>query len=217
MIEYNAERARAAVQFLVNSSYFPHHLKKLRSVVKRPRAMPFKDEAEPLNELLLIGRQSVEAMEALIQVAEFKRGGDEARKAYMREFMAAKRRRDRKVIELEEKLVGRPMGLDERNGVLLRQYQVWHKERDQLLAKLGDRVEWAEKNAAIKQFWAAKEREVEALLDEASKMEKTVQRKRVVVVEAKPAGVLGDKLKAALRERVAEKHTTGTLRIDRRR
>lgn len=208
MIEYNAERVRQAVQFLVDSSYFMHHTKKLRSTVKKKRSMPFKDDAECLNELLVVGRQSEAAMEALIEVAAFKRPG---RNDYQREFMAAKRRRDRKVLELEEALVGRPLGLDERNQVLLRQYDIWNKEKASLLAKLGD-AEWTERNATIRDFWVVKEKEIDALTEEAKKsLQKTVARKRVVLVEPTPTSQLGAKLKEALQDR----RLPGRLSLDR--
>ena len=215
MIEYDAERVRAAVQYLVDSSYFLHHTKKLRSTVKKKRSLPFREDAECLNELLIVGRQSEAAMEALIEVAAFKRPG---RNDYQREFMAAKRRRDRKVIELEESLVGRQLGLDERNAVLLKQYDIWNKEKNSVLEQLGD-AEWADRNAAIRDFWARKEAEVDALIIEAKKSlsQKSVTRKRVVVVETKSAGVLGDKLKEALQDRVKGMHTEGRLSLDRRR
>jgi hypothetical protein len=123
MVAYDLERARKAVQFLVDSSYFAHHIKKLRSTVHKPRSMPFKDDSEVLNELLTIGRQNLQAMENLIQVAEIKR---DDRNAYQRQYMAAKRQRDRKVIELEEVMVGKRLSVDERAKVLLRQYGVWN-------------------------------------------------------------------------------------------
>ena len=215
MIEYNVERVRQAVQYLVDSSYFLHHTKKLRSTVKKKRSLPFRDEAECLNELLVVGRQSEPAMEALIEVAAFKRPG---RNDYQREFMAAKRRRDRKVLDLEAILVGRNLGLDERNQVLLRQYDVWNKEKAALLDQLGE-VDWTERNAAIRDFWAKKEAEVDALIEEGKKAlpQKTVARKRVVVVEQEPAGVLGTKLKSALKDRIAGQRTNGRLSLDRRR
>lgn len=216
MIEYNAERVRQAVQFLVDSSYFLHHTRKLRSTVKKKRALPFKDEAECLNELLVVGRQSETAMEALIEVAAFKRPG---RNDYQRDFMAAKRRRDRKVLELEEALVGRQLGLDERNAVLHRQYDIWNKEKATMLDKLGE-GEWAERNAAIKEFWVAKEKEIDALTEEAKKsLGKTVQRKKMVIVAPppEPASAFGLKLKEALQDRLRGSHKAGRLSLDRTR
>lgn len=215
MIEYNAERVRQAVQYLVDSSYFLHHTKKLRSTVKKKRSMPFKDDAECLNELLVVGRQSEPAMEALIEVAAFKRPG---RNDYQREFMASKRRRDRKVLELEEALVGRQLGLDERNQVLVRQYDIWNKEKAVMLAQLGE-VDWTERNAAIRDFWSKKEAEIDALADEAKKSlaHKPVARKRLVVVEPEPVGLLGGKLKEALKDRLSGQRTPGRLSLDRRR
>lgn len=163
MVQYDTSRARAAVQFLVDSPYFAHHILKLRNSVVKPRALPFRDEAEPLNELLVIGRQSVEAMENLIQVAEFKRSD---RNDYQREYMAAKRKRDRKVIALEEAMTGQKLPAEARLGVLRNQYKVWNKERDRFLAALHD-LDWAARNERLKDFWAGKEAEIEALAQEA--------------------------------------------------
>jgi hypothetical protein len=117
-MDYNKARVREAVQYLVGSSYFHHHVTKLRSSVEKPRSMPFKDDAEALNELLVIGRQNLDAMENLISVAEFKRGD---KNEYQREYMAAKRQRDRKVCELEELMTGKPLVQAARDAVLRRQ------------------------------------------------------------------------------------------------
>ena len=199
--KYDHKRVRDAVQFLVDSPYFAQHLRKLRSVVKRPRALPFKDAAEPLNELLVLGRQSIKAMENLIAVAEFKRTD---RNEYQRGFMAAKRARQRKVIQLEEVLSGRSLTVDQRANVLLRQTAVWEKEKDQYLARraeeLGTAPTWVERNEFIREFWKLKEAEIDALLVEAHRvLDKTVKRKRVVEVEkpAKPTA-MGEALKKYL-------------------
>jgi hypothetical protein len=196
MVAYDLERAKQAVQFLVDSSYFAHHLKKLRSTVSKPRSMPFKDDAEVLNELLVIGRQNLQAMENLIQVAEIKR---DDRNAYQRHYMAAKRQRDRKVIELEEVMVGKKLSVDDRAKVLLRQYSVWNKERLDFLEKLGE-ASWLERNDKLKDFWTRKEREIDALLAEA-KLQGGIKRKYVVRVEAKPKTAFGEKLAQAVKPR----------------
>jgi hypothetical protein len=86
-----------------------------------------------------------------------------------------------------------------------------------LLEKLGE-VDWTERNAAIREFWTRKEAEIDALVSEAKKsLEKTVTRKRLVVVEPEPAGVLGDKLKAALKDRLQTTRTPGKLSLDKTR
>jgi hypothetical protein len=199
MITYDLNRARLAVQYLVNTSYFNHHLRKLRTTLAKPRALPFKDELEVLNELLVIGRQNREAMENLIKVAEFKR---DDKNEYQRRFMAAKRQRDLKVIKLEELMQGKKLTLDERKDVLLKQYGVWHKERDKLVKKLGD-ASWADRNAAIRQFWEAKEAEVDALTTEARNAQEHHKKRKYTVVVSKPEpkSALGQKLKKALDKR----------------
>lgn len=182
MISYDIARAKAAVQYLVDSVYFTNHVKKLRSHVVRPRAMPFRDDAETLNELLVIGRQNLQAMENLIEVAEFKRDDPNA---YMRTFMQAKRQRDRKVIQLEELLQGKKLSLDERRALLTKQYEIWNAEREKFLKKNGD-LEWAMRNAALKKFWVKREQEIDELIAEANKAQERHKRKKYVVEVVKP-------------------------------
>lgn len=195
MIQYDVARARQAVQFLVDSSYFHHHIKKLRNTVTKPRALPFKEDAEVLNELLVIGRQNVTAMENLISVAEFKRGG---KNDYQREYMAAKRKRDRKVLELEELMTGKKLSNEQRTRVIKRQYDVWNKEREQYLSKKGD-LAWAEKNEAIRSFWDLKERELDVLMTEA-RASGPVKRKYKVEVAKTPKTGFGKALANAMKK-----------------
>lgn len=195
MIRYDAARARLAVQFLVDSSYFHHHIKKLRNTVEKPRALPFKEDAEVLNELLVIGRQNVTAMENLIAVAEFKRGG---KNDYQREYMAAKRKRDRKVIELEELMVGKKLSNEQRVKVLKRQYEVWNREREQYLSTKGE-MTWLEKNEAIRSFWDRKEHEIDTLIGEA-KASGPIKRKYKVEVPKAPKTGFGKTLANALKK-----------------
>lgn len=197
MISYDKSRAKAAVQFLVDSSYFRHHVTKLRNTVEKPRAMPFKDESECLNELLSIGRQNLQAMENLIAVAEYKRGN---KNDYQREYMAAKRQRDRKVLLLEELMSGKPVAIPHRKAVLEHQYKVWNKERDQLLSKMAN-ASWTERNHAIKEFWDVKELELDALIEEA-KLNGPVKRtaKRVVTVKQEPKTAFARALANAIKK-----------------
>lgn len=178
MITYDRERTKQAVQHLVDSSYFSHHLKKLRANIHKPRALPFRGKFEVLNELLIVGRQSQEAFENLIKLAEFKRDHDKS--SYQREYMAAKRQRDRKVIVLEEAMTGKKLNLEARRALLLKQYAVWNKERDALLKAIADRP-WAERNAAIREFWQRKEHEIDLLQTEAGA--KPVKRFRKYTVD----------------------------------
>lgn len=195
MIQYDLPRAKKAVQFLVDSSYFHHHVKKLRNTVEKPRALPFKEDAEVLNELLVIGRQNHAAMENLIAVAEVKRSG---KNDYQREYMAAKRKRDRKVFELEELMSGKPLNQTMRTKVLKHQYAVWNKERDQFLLSKGD-MTWAQKNDAIRAFWERKEAELDALIAEA-KVNGPVKRKYKVEVPKTPKTGFGKALANAMKK-----------------
>jgi len=182
VIKYDLQKAKRAVQYLVDTSYFPHHLRKLRSTLSKPRALPFKDEAEALNELLVIGRQNPQAMENLIEVAEFKR---DDKNEYQRKYMAAKRQRDAKVIKLEEMLQGKKLSLDERKNVLIKQYEVWEKERKEYLESHKDAA-WADRNAAIRKFWAKKEADVDALINEAQTAVMQHKKRKYTVVVPKP-------------------------------
>lgn len=197
MIAYDKSRAKQAVQFLVDSSYFHHHVTKLRNTVEKPRALPFKDDAETLNELLLIGRQNLQAMENLIAVAEYKRTN---KNDYQRQYMAAKRQRDRKVLLLEELMSGKPVAKEHRKAVLEHQYVVWNKERDALLKRNTD-ADWTKRNQLLKSFWDSKELELDGLIEEARKSGPVKRSaKRVVVVKQEPKTAFGKALANAVKK-----------------
>jgi hypothetical protein len=197
MISYDKSRAKAAVQFLVDSSYFRHHVTKLRNTVEKPRALPFKEESEALNELLVIGRQNLQAMENLISVAEYKRSN---KNDYQREYMAAKRQRDRKVLQLEALMSDKPVAIPHRKAVLEHQYKVWNKERDTLLSRNKD-LNWTERNRMLKNFWDLKEAELNGLIEEAKKNGPVKrQPKRVVTVKQEPKSPFGSALANALKK-----------------
>lgn len=199
MITYDPNRARLAVQFLVDSPYYHQHVRKLSTAVTRPRALPFRDDSEVLNELVVIGRQNAQALTNLLHVAECKR---DDRNDYQRQYMAAKRQRDRKALLLEELLEGRKLPHDYRVRVLQRQYMVWNRERDQFVTSLGD-VSWIERNAQLRTFWERKEAELDELIEEARKRGPVVRkRKRVVVATpAEPKTPFGQKLAGVLKNR----------------
>lgn len=196
MPKYDIERVRQAVQHLVDASYFSHHLKKLRNTLKRPRALPYRGELEVFNELLILGRQSEEAFENLLKLAEFKR---EHKPTYQRDYMAAKRQRDRKVIELEQKLTGKKLNLEQRIQVLRKQYSVWNKERDAMLRRVAH-LSWADRNVELREFWSKKEQELDQLLHEANTYERP-KKKRVVVVKPEKETALKGAMQKALDKR----------------
>ena len=160
MIEYDTERARAAVQYLVTSPYFAQHIRKIVTNVESLSGSAFAEDLEPLNELVIIGRQSRKALDNLIQVVHNKRS-DKA--DYQREFMAAKRKRDRKVVHLKEVLTGHALNLEERRQLLLDQYTTWHAEREKFLESIKS-LDWDERNAALREFWQRKEEALDAML-----------------------------------------------------
>jgi hypothetical protein len=194
MLTYDVARARLAVQFLVDSPYFERNVRRLRSLLTKPRTLPYTGECEFLNELLVIGRQRPESFNRLVELAEYKR---DDRGSYQRRFMAAKRQRDRKAIALEELLRGRKLTLDERKDALLKQYEVWNRERAKLLDAHPD-VSWQGRNELIRHFWDTKEAELDALIEEARKPHAPRKRKQLVVVERAPASEFGAKLAQAV-------------------
>jgi hypothetical protein len=181
MITYNLERARVALQYLVDTSYYSQHVRRIESCVAKPRALPFKDDAESLNELIIVGRQNRKALDNLLDVARSKRGN---KGEYQREFMAAKRKRDRKVIHLEELLTGQSLSLEARRLLLLKQYATWNKEREQCL-KEKDALEWDARNALLREFWQSKEDELDTMLTDVTTVQSSFRKKkRAVTVQA---------------------------------
>lgn len=206
-LQFDVERTQKALQFLVDSPYGVRHINRIKSLVPKPRALPFREEAEPLNELLVIGRQSTQALEKLVDVVLFKR---RTRGGYQREFMAAKRLRERKVIQLECLVQEKNLSLDERQHVLTAQYQRWAQEKAAYLGQYGD-MEWMERNAAIKEFWSRVDKDLERKLRFArEREEQSVRRKQEVHVWSRPRGVLGEKLLGAL------ERSHDVIRLDKR-
>jgi len=167
MIRYDLSRAKQAVQLLVDVSHFNDYVKTIKKNVARPRALPYKDDKEVINELLIIGRQDMKALDNLIAIAAFKRSAPEEKKnEYQREFMAAKRKRDKAMCLLEETLTGRKLTAEKRRMLLLKQYQRWNAEKEKHLSLCGD-ISWAEKNAITKDFWYSKDLEIAKAQSEA--------------------------------------------------
>ena len=175
MIEYSLARAKAAVQLLVEVSHFNDYVNTLKKNVARPRAFPYKDDKEVINELLVVGRQSLKALDNLIAIAAFKRGEPSDKKnEYQREFMAAKRKRDKALCNLEETITGKTLSAEKRRMLLLKQYQRWNAEKEKHLSLCGD-VSWTERNAVIKDFWYSKDLEIA----KAQKAAETAQAKQI--------------------------------------
>jgi hypothetical protein len=192
MIKHDVNRVKQAVQYLVDSSYFKHHVKKLRNAVEKPRSMPFKEDAEVLNELLLVGRQNREAMESLLSLANFKR---DDHNEYQRKFMAAKRSREKRVLTIEQTMLGRDYTFEEARAALARHYDVWNQEKEVHVAacrtaylnQFGEEPSWQQRNQFIKDFWALKDMELDMMEEEAKKVRtRMVSPKRRLVVVAPP-------------------------------
>lgn len=173
MLTYDVERAKQAVQYLVGSPYYKHHVRRLRNSLGKAVVQPFHGETEPLNELVVIGRQSAQALENLFKVVEGKRS---AQGSYMRQFMATKRQRERKVVQVEEARQRRKLSLDERIEFLRTTYERWAKEKDEHVARCALQYEvqfgrspaWAHKNEFIRDFWVHKDIQLDVELGRAT-------------------------------------------------
>ena len=157
-ISYDLARAHKAVQYLVSTPYFPHRVRALRGNVSKPRRLPFKDDAEVLNELLHIGRQSLQAMENILAYAERFR---DTRNDYQREFMRQKRHRDRLAVRVKELEIKKKLTPNERYQYLQEMYEKWNKERDEVVSKwerkfigsTGRQPTHLEKFEYVKSYW----------------------------------------------------------------
>lgn len=191
MLQYDVSRAKYAVQFLVDSPYAKHHVKRLRNVVQQPRALPFSGDAEVLNELLIVGRQSKTAMENLIEVAEFKR---KQKPNYMTDFMRQKRARERKLVEIEEVGLGRKLTLDERVQLVQSTRDRWAREKqihieqrtEAHTIQFGTPPNWATSNQFIKDFWQMKDLELDVLMERAKQFAAEQHHPRRYVVRVEP-------------------------------
>lgn len=203
-MRYNPQKAREAVQYLVDTIWFPHRVRGLRSNLKRPRALPYKGEEECLNELLVIGRQDAQAFENLIFLAQLKRGdaADDPkarRNKYQAELMAKQRTRERRVARIEELLVGKRLTADERVETLRRYNVEWDRQLEEFMAAYAD-CSWEEKNTVRREFWAQVDAGLEQLLEEAEReLTREVHRKKRITVDKQLKNpTLRDKLQEKL-------------------
>lgn len=168
--------------------------------MQKPRALPYKDDEEVLNELLIIGRQHPQALENLIAVAKFKR--DDDRGEYQRRFMKEQRDRWRKLFKLEERATGRKLTLDERDRLAKEAQAQWLEERDayieartaQFKIQYGAEVSFEDRLGFIAQFWDNKVKELDAMLAEPPSQEHRIKRKKRTVVVAEPTDETAMKL-----------------------
>ena len=175
MLKYNVKRATDAVQYLVSYRYAVAKVKRLRAYVTRPRALPFEGEEDVLNELLLIGRQDMHAMENLIALAMFKRPTNNE---YQAAYMATTRRRAKLVVTIEEMKTGRSISVDEANQLCLDMADKWQQEQDVHVAncikeyiKTHDKEPgWEQKNAFKRDFWETKDMHLSLMRDEAERI-----------------------------------------------
>lgn len=163
-MEYNVERAKAAINYLATLTYYAQVWRKIVAAAARPDSEPFTGEQEVLNELVHIGRQHKKALANLYELLKSKRSD---KTDYQREFMANKRRRDNKAIKLEEAMIGRKLVLEERQAFLTTKYIHWNKQRDAILQNHSD-VSWEERNDILKAFWAEEEMKIDAGLKDFS-------------------------------------------------
>jgi hypothetical protein len=208
-IRYDVTRTQQALQFLVDSPYGSRHIQRIKALVEKPRALPFQDEADSLNELLVIGRQSRDVLDKLIDVVEYKRRN---RGSYQRDFMATKRARERKVIQLESILRDKSLNLDERVLVLKQYYEQWGKAKEEFIVAR-EPASWMERNEVIREFWAGIDKELDKKLATAREQQERVVTKKQVVHTSwfrEPTTLLGQKLKEAM-----HLPTRGTVRLDR--
>lgn len=126
-VEYDIPRATAAVQFLVDDPYAVARYKALRKAITQPRRLPYKDDAEVLNELIKIGRQSPVALEKLIAVVEFKRNYNDT--SYMATFMAESRRRVKEALFVQQTIAGVTFTHTERYAAERKIKELWAAEK----------------------------------------------------------------------------------------
>ena len=138
-VEYDIPRATAAVQFLVNDPYAVARYKALRKAITQPRRLPYKGDAEVLNELIKIGRQSPVALEKLIAVVEFKRNLDDT--SYMATFMAESRRRVKEALFIQQTVAGVTFSHEERYAAERKIKAQWATEKHSFLEEA--RIEYS--------------------------------------------------------------------------
>lgn len=216
-VKYDVGRATEAVQFLVNDPYAVNRYKTLRKAITQPRRLPYKDDAEVLNELIVIGRQSPIALEKLIAIVEFKRNLSE--KTYMASFMAASRKRVKDALRVQEIMAGVAYNAEERYEAERKVKELWTAEKMSFIEEAERKYVEATGEEALpydqrievnKAFWAKIDAELVDMKERAEALSVTIKapKKYKVVVDKK---VLDSEIARKLNEAyaVAEKTKRG--------
>lgn len=185
MLKYDVRKTVVAVQFLVDDSFYTRHVRRIYSCVERPKTLPFRGSSECLNELIIVGRQSKDALGSLLALADFKR---DTHNDYQREFMATKRKRQARYITITEKTNKTQLSLTERRHLLIDQQKVWDAQRDEYVAtnsalykeKYGEEAGWTQMNAMKREFWMVLDAQLEVMQEDADHL--YVPKKREVIL-----------------------------------
>lgn len=162
----NKQRVVEAVNYLIRAPQYAKLINEITSIIETwdTHPMTYGGKLSHLNALIDVGLADRIAFEKLVRLIETKRKlvPEIKRVDYQRGFMAEKRARLDKAIELHELTKGKFATGKARKAHAADVQRRWMAARDEFVTSKGE-LGWAERNAARAVFWAG----VDLKLDEA--------------------------------------------------
>ena len=169
----NRQRIIQAVNYLITSPKYSRMINEITGIIEQwdTHPMTYGGDLSFLNALIDVGLSDRVAFEKLVKLIETKRKliPEIKRVDYQRDFMAEKRARLDKAVELHELLKGKFPNGTARDAHRKVTQAKWMAERDVYVAAKG-KLTWKETNAARNEFWAIIDRNLdEAIAAERAK------------------------------------------------
>lgn len=164
---FELHELRDAVNLLIHAHDSTQRIKELEEIIEKweERPMVYAGHLEPLNRLIDVGRQDMDAFHRLVRLVRDQRQLIPAlrRMDYQRELMRERRARLAKAVQLRELRYGE-MTAREKERYRKEIQQRWSEAREKFIQSKG-RLSWHERNEASNEFW----RRIDKNLDESIK------------------------------------------------
>jgi len=151
------ERVVEAVNLLIQAPNYSKLINEVTSILEgwATHPMTYANHLSPLNALIDVGVSDRSAFERLVKLIEEKRKlvPETKRVDYQREYMAERRARIAKAVELREMTHGAFSATERRKAYEKDVTARWAKAREEFIAAKGG-LTWAQRHEAAGEFWA---------------------------------------------------------------
>lgn len=192
-----------AANYLIESDTYTATMREIMLIIRDWGTLQcrYSGERECLNALVELGLEDMGKLQRVVDLIDSRRktGPSMRRTQYQAEYMAQRRARAAKAMQIEALVRGKPLSPDEKRDCDKRVHDAWAKRKqafltEQRAASYDDRL------AATELFWEQIDRELEEQLQVAMAAPVVHRKaKRVVKVEHEPKTAFGKQIREALR------------------